>query len=213
MKLSKIITIASSILLFAVLVGCDSKSDGGDSNSESASHSQPNLSLHKPKGFLPAIDRLAEIHGSLVGSGEFPAPTKIDYVEVVHGEGPSGHSHYYLASEYESGGEDDHHDGYPGEHHEEDEKVKHQVFEIAVREELKDVVSWLPEIAAKSDLGESEWSKVSEASKSLTKVIESVAKDATDNSFRDAWKKNAEDIDAQLEKLRAIASPLSGVEK
>ena len=206
MKFKEITTICL-IAICALLTGCDAESQQGKSsqeNSDSASHSQPKLSLHKPKEFSAAVQRLCQMHESLIGDGDFPAPITIPYVEVIHGEGASGHSHYYSASEYEAMGEKTEHDGFPGEHSEEDEKVKERSMEIDLRTELTDVARWLPEIAAKSNLNEADWNSVKSISNRLTSVIEAIASDSTDASFRESWKQKSKEAEAILNELQTF---------
>ncbi len=215
MKHSEKSTVVSILLLFVMLTGCDSKTSQSDpvAEKEQSTQRHPFLELHKPKELAVAVTRLVEIHESLMGSGEFPSPIKIDYVEVIHGEGDSGHSHFYLASEYsESGGEVES-DGYPGEEVEVDEKVKHYVMEVGSRAEIGDVASWLPGIAAKSNVGESDWTSVSEVSKGLKDIIDSIPDDATDVSFRESWKTKVKDVESMLGKLREIVTRSTGESK
>jgi len=46
--------------------------------------------------------------------------------------------------------------------------------EVTVAQELRDIVRWLPELAAESDLSESDWNKVDQATQD---VIDSFSKD------------------------------------
>lgn len=193
-------------LMFAALVGCDTQTTNLESKPDKSADSQPNLSLHKPKELSSAIVRLRDIHDSLTTGDSFPAPTKIDYVEVYHGDESSGHSHYYLAADYDESGGTDEHDGFPGEEVEMEEKVSRRVFELDLRTELTDVVGWLPSIAAKSSISEAEWEQVSSVSKELTAVIESIAADSSDDDFQKAWKQQATAIETQLNKLPSVAA-------
>lgn len=188
----------------ALLVGCNTDSEQANSNqeqdSEAHSHSHPKLSLHKPKTLSSAVQRLRLLHQSMVSEGEFPTPLTIDYVEVIHGKGSSGHSHYYSAADFDTHGGDDHED----EHHEEDEEIKRHSMEIGPRMELADVAGWLPSIAAKSNLNEADWNSVKKISTNLTTLLESIASDASDTSFRDSWKLKSEEIESQLDELQSF---------
>lgn len=194
------------IAMLALVVGCNTGAEQ-DSAQSSDSHAHPNLSLHKPKNLSTAIDRLQQMHASLIADGELPAPISIPYVEVIHGEGAAGHSHFYSEAEFEAGEEDDQDD----HHHEEDEKVKHHTMEIDLRTELADVIGWLPDIAAKSDLTETDWNSVKSTSSSLTEIIDGVPSDASDASFRETWKTKSEEIKAMLDGLKGFADSSGAV--
>lgn len=210
---------AKSILLIAMcglLAGCDvgMREASSPQNNPSLSHSEahPKLSFHKPKNFVSAVGRLREIHESLVADGEFPEPVSFQYVEVIHGEGPSGHSHFYTAESYDAN-HDSHHDQYPGENHEheEDETVKYHSTTVNVRTELTDVVAWLPEIAAESDFNEADWNSVKTISEQLKEFLEAIDSSSPDASFRDAWKLKSEDIRALLGELEMLSASLGAV--
>ncbi len=212
MNHSKQLSIVSLILLFAMLTGCDSKTSQMNSGAKQgdSEHLHPFLELHKPKELAVAVARIGEIHQSLMTSGEFPSPIKVEYVEVIHGEGASRHAHFYLTSEYNNSGGEVEHDGFPGEEAEEDEKVKNHVMEITSREELGDLAGWLPGIAAKSSAGEEDWNSVSEVSKRLKEIIESIPTDATDVSFLEAWQTKAKDVESMLDKLNEVVAKTGG---
>ena len=197
------------LMMGALLVGCDTATQQADSNqgeSIKGKNSQPNLLLHKPKTFAIAVQRLKQIDESLLADGDFPAPTTIKYVEVIHGTGASGHSHYYTAESYDAhGGEDEHDD-----HHEEDETVKRRSVEIDTRTELTDITRWLPDIAAKSSLNENGWKSVKSISNRLTEIIDSISADASDEAFREAWKLKSKEIEPMLDELDTLADASSG---
>ena len=202
-------TIFSSFLLLAVLSGCNNPTQS-TSESKPAADSGPNLSFCRPKKLSVAIARLQEMHESLMADGDFPSPVKVDYVEVIHGTGPSGHSHYYLAADYEA--QEDGHSEHEGHHHE-DEAIKHSVLEVDLRSELANIVSWLPDLAAKSDLGESDWKTVSAVSNNFKEMLAAIPSDSTDAAFRDAWTGRASEIKTELEQLSKISIPASGEAK
>lgn len=125
-------------------------------------------------------------------------------MEVIHGTGPGGHSHFYLASQYDANdGGDDHHS-------EEDETVKRLVAEIPLRTELSDVVKWLPDVAAKSHANEEDWTAVSDMAKSLAQIIAAVPQDAADDDFRDTWKQQSKTIEPMIAKLQTLAAKSTG---
>lgn len=200
---------SSFVMLCALFGGCATDATKVASDEKPSSNSHQNLSLHKPKDLASAAARLGELHHSLVSSDKFPSPREIEIVEVVHGEGPSGHSHFYLASKYdETGGEIEHEEGYPGE--EVEEKVKRHVMELAARKEISDVAGWLPDIAAWASVPESDWTTAYEVSKGLVEIIGAIPEDASNEAFRDAWKSKSKDIEGMLEELESIAAKPAG---
>jgi hypothetical protein len=205
----KLATIFTSLLLLAVLSGCNNNKQPAPA-SKAAAESGPNLSFCRPKKLSAAIARLQEMHEVLLAPGDFPSPVKVDYVEVIHGTGPSGHSHYYLAADYEAQGEG--HDEHGGHHHE-DEAVKHSVLELDLQSELTNIVAWLPDLAAKSDLGESDWKTVSAVSKRLKEIISAIPSDPADAAFRESWTARANEIQTELEQLNKIEIPAAGETK
>lgn len=219
MKSTKMKTTIGLIVMCALMVGCDSGSQQANSNqaasshTESDSHSHPNLSLHKPKTFASAVQRLKQMHESLLADGEFPEPITIQYVEVIHGTGASGHSHFYSAADYEASGDEHKDDGYPGEHSAEDETVKHRSMEVDLRKELTDIAGWVPGIAAKSNLNETDWNSIKSTSIRLSKIIGAIESDAADNLFRESWVGKSEEIESILDELQTFADSSSGETK
>lgn len=230
MNVTKVKTAICFVVMCTLLVGCENASQqmssdrgqsaGAESGAENGA--TPKLSLHKPKTLTAAVERLQQIHRSLLGDGDFPAPTTIQYVEVIHGTGASGHSHYYTAADFEAtGGADDHdhdhdhghddhghddHDHAGERHREEGEVIKRRSLEVDLRTELTDIVRWMPDIAAKSDLNESQWNFVKSISDQLTAIIDGAAADATDDSsFRQAWRLKTEKIEPMLGELQTRA--------
>ena len=191
-----------SLLFVAVLlVGCSAEPRQANSN-QGDSSSRPKL--YKPKTFPVAIQRLKQIHESLMAEGEFPAPVTIEYVEVLHGQGASAHSHFYLAADFEANENGEGHDGHAGRHKEDDERVKHHSMEVGLRTELVDIITWLPKIAAKSNLNESNWNSVNSISSRLAKIIDEVGVDVSDDSFRESWKSKSDEIQPMLNELQTI---------
>lgn len=211
-KLKKVEWSVCFIVMCGLLVGCDMATQQTQSNQEKSSqknadadtHSHPNLSLHKPKTLVNAVQRLSQMHDALRADGEFPTPITIQYVEVIHGQGASGHSHFYSATEYDATEGDGEHDGHPGHHSEENETVKYHSMEVDLRTELTDIVGWLPDIAAKSNLDETDWNAVNSVSDNLTKIIAAIPADASDASFRESWKQKSAEIKVMLDELQAF---------
>jgi hypothetical protein len=206
-------TIIGFLAICVILAGCgesqQSDSDqNGSSKKNADSDTHPNLSLHKPKSLSVAVLRLKEMHEALVADGDFPAPKTIKYVEVIHGQGASGHSHFYSAADYEANGGDEHDD----DHEEEHEKVEHRSMEIDLRTELTDITGWLPDIAADSNLNETEWNSVEAISDRLSKIIGTIAADESDSSFRESWKLKSKEVESMLGDLEKFVDS-SGTSK
>lgn len=197
--------------LLAIFSGCSEQTakSSGASDSSEAHH---NLSLHKPKNLSAAVSRMVELHESLISSDAFPEPAKIKYVEVIHGMGPGGHSHFYLESEYDPAAGHEEQSAFPGEEVE-SEEVKHLVAEVDCRTELKDITGWLPDIAAWGESSESDWKVASNASKRLQEILDAIPEDASDASFRDSWKAKSKEVEVIFDELKAIVAGGAGEAK
>ena len=97
---------------------------------------------HKPVNFPAAVDRLQQVHQELV-----KGPLVARKVHAVH------HDH-------------DHHHG----HHHSHDHAHHHVHLDALQE-ISDIVRWLPELAADSDLSEESWNRVYATAKSLEVIL------------------------------------------
>ena len=73
-----------------------------------------------------------------------------------------------------------------------------------MRTELVDIITWLPKIAAKSNLNESNWNSVNSISSRLAKIIDEVGVDVSDDSFRESWKSKSDEIQPMLNEIQAI---------
>ena len=199
MKEPKIMAILPLLTLTIFAHGCDS----GPTDDKPKTRK---LTFHCPKNFSSAITRVQKIHDTLIGTDEFPQPLKIKYVEVVHGEGASAHSHYYLASKYQPGkGTEDHDE-------EMKETVKEREYEVNFRTELADIMRWLPSLASQTDLEETDWNSVSDISKQFKEIIASVSEDKSDADFRQNWKSNESEINKLLQKLKEMNAKLGAAE-
>lgn len=192
------------LAISALLIGCNGESTQSNST-QGSSGSSSHPKLYKPKTFTAAIQRLKGMHESLMADGEFPAPVTIEYVEVLHGEGASAHSHFYPAASYEAHEHDDEHDDdHSDRHSEEGETVKHHSMEVNLRTELTDVTTWLPKIAAKSNLSETDWNSVDSISSQINKLISELGAGIPDSEFRESWKLKSDEIETMLAKLQTI---------
>ncbi len=154
----------------------------------------PKLSFHKPADFPAAVTRLKEIHEAVLSDQPLPSPKTFRVVESIHGVGPGAHSHYHLARE--SGDEGHSHDDAHGHSHDgESSEITHDV-QVDVVTEMVDIVKWMPDIAADSDMEKGGWDQVKQASGDLhDRLTETLAQ--------------ADGPQAQREKLRELNGQLT----
>ena len=126
----------------------------------------------------------------------------------MHGQGASAHSHFYLAADYKPDME--HHEEAHHEGEEEHETVERHTMEVGFRTEFIDVAKWLPDIAAASDMSSKDWQSVSDASKKITGVVESIPAELSDTKYRDAWKEKSAEIGASLKQLEETLAATAG---
>jgi len=204
MSLTWMSYVVCAISLVTVLSGCGGPVGEGAVATQQGKAKHPNLKLHRPKSLGEAVTRLSTIHDAVNGEGELPAPATFDYVEVIHGRGPSAHSHFYLAENFDSVMEHDE----EGHEEEEHEEIQRHTAEVDFRSEFADVVRWLPDIAAASDLNSTDWQTVSGVTKKMNQVLASIPSDSSDPKLRDCWKEKSSEIEAMLNDLRvALAAP------
>lgn len=193
-----------------ILAGCTSDLPKDQSEGKAEPRRGPRLTFHRPDDLPTAIQRLGEIHTQLMESDELPAPRRLDYVEVIHGEGASAHSHYYLASEF-----DDSQESHPDDHEDDDhgemkESIRRDTYSVDWRTELEDLALWLPDIAAKSDLDQEDWNGLKDASQQLHDIIEAIGEEVGDADFRDAWRDREVGISRLITQMREYAGKAGG---
>ena len=171
------------------LAGCEKKQSSAETGEAKG---PPKLAFHKPRNFGLAVERIREIHKSLVGEEEMAAPISYTVVEVNHAHpGGSPHVHYELIDlETET----------PA-----DGAVTHSIS-IDAFTELNDVVKWLPNIASDSDMGPKEWKQVKEAADQLTAQLEKLTGENS-AAKRKNYQTEAESFDKAIGKLEALAKP------
>jgi hypothetical protein len=192
------------VCLLTLQSGCEGQ---GGAATNQAKPKKPNLKFHRPKTLDEAVTRLSAIHDAVKGESELPAARTFDYVEVIHGQGASAHSHYYMADSYNSAME---HDEEEGHHDEEHETIERHTAEVDFRTEFADVVRWLPDIAAASDLSSTDWQSVSDVSKKVTKLLKSIPTDPSDSKLREAWMQNSDEINEMISGLQKMLVAKSG---
>ena len=210
-KLTYPLLVAFCVASLVLYAGCENASV-----SETATKkAPPKLSFHKPRSFRLAVERIREIHDSLVADGEMPQPISYTVVEVSHAHaGGKSHVHYHLVEsehedcECEDGhdhGHDHGHDKDPFQNEAEPKPGQHTVV-IDAFTELRDVARWLPAIASDSDMPADQWKQVESIAANLTDRLEKVS--GTDaSSQRTQYKSKQEEISAEVSKLEAFLKP------
>ncbi len=130
----------------------------------------PKLRFHQPKNFDAAVERFAEIQKAVMAEGPLPDQRIFNVVETIHGSGPGAHSHYHLdsqASVHDHEGDNSQSHGHDAT--ETNEKL-HEV-QIDVFTELVDIVKWMPDIAADTDIDKDDWQTVKTKSADLHKTL------------------------------------------
>ena len=158
MKLS-LVAFAS---LLPLLAGCPSIDETPSATVET--NRLPKLSFHKPADFPAAVTRLEKIREAVLSDQPLPSPKTFRVVESIHGSGPGAHSHYHLAQESDEG--HSHDDAHGHSHDGESSEVTHDV-QVDVVTEMVDIVKWMPDIAADSDMEKGTWDQVKQASGDL----------------------------------------------
>lgn len=195
-----------AVSMVTLLMGCGGPAEPPGTTTQVDKPKHPNLKFHRPKTLLAAVQRLSIIHEAVNGEGKLPSPTSFDYVEVIHGRGPSAHSHFYLADNFDSVMEHDE----EGHDEEEHETIERHTAVVDFRTEFADVVKWLPDIAAASDLGSADWQSISDVSKKMDEAFVSIPSDILDPTFRDSWKQKSSEIEAMLKIVQGTLAATTG---
>ena len=140
----------------------------------------PKLKFHKPKTFQGAVARLNELREAVVSEEALPEPKSFRVVESIHGTGPGAHSHYNLAKDSSDQSQADAHG-----HGHDDEESSEKFHDVLVDPitEMMDIVKWMPDIAAETDMNKTSWETVKTESDQLHSVLEDKLKD-TDKTER-----------------------------
>ena len=133
---------------------------------------------HKPDSLGDAVFRMRFIHNQLA-QGEMPEAE--EYVDDHH-----------------------HHDhGEDGHDHDE-----HEPYRVEPLQELDDLASWLPELAARSDLAFESWQEVYDTGQAMEKLLDPCLAAADEAAQLGEYQKNLSELQAQLDKLWAIRKEL-----
>ncbi|MEM7784140.1 MAG: hypothetical protein AAF623_12365 [Planctomycetota bacterium] len=151
---------------FLISVGCTPLDEVAPV--ESTTKKLPKLYVHCPDDFAPSVKRLREIYNDFESSDDLPQPSVIQVVEVIHGDGPAAHSHYYLAGSNPA-------DAHLTAEAASDQKIHELTIDLFT--EFRDIAWLLPNIAADSDMNEKNWVAVKEASGELVEIVERSGKD------------------------------------
>lgn len=158
------------------------------------------MKFHRPGNAKLATIRMRQIHNVLNSETETPDPIQFSVVEVIHGEGKNSHSHFYLESNWDPEFDDDH-GGMKTE-------VKGHQHRVDIFTELLDIVAWMPNIAAASNLTEEEWNTVTSACNSIEKLIgKKLNEDKSITEKRAAFKLFASQMDCLLSQLESMFPP------
>ena len=190
----------------AIAMSCGLLALSGCTNQQ-ASNAQPQPTadqplipkLHKPGSLNDAIERLSEITGDVTGQGELEDRI-VSVVEIVHGEGPGAHSHFYLESDFAAGDRPDDHDDH-GEH----ESEKRHEMKVDPFDEFIDIANWLPDIAADGDLERSDWQAVKQLASNLQSFGGKVVEKQSRSDRRERFRNLAPQIEQTLKELKQIS--------
>ena len=175
------------------VIGC--QRDAGETPT---SKKVPKLRFHCPNTYSAAVTRIREIHKILVSEENLPAPKSYQVVEFTHGEGAAAHSHFRLDN---GADEDDHHS-----HGDETVRdVRRHKITIDIFTELKDIVRWLPGLAADSEMPREAWNSVNETSTKLEKILEPIVNDEnSETQMRSDYRKHADASSQLIDKFESV---------
>lgn len=181
----------------SMFVGC--QRDGNSAAADGKKRKVPSFTFHKPKEFGDAVSRLRQLHDAIISNDPLPDPIEYQVKEVVHGEGPTGHSHYYLHNGEDESGKAAADDGHEttGEH----------ILNVSVGPivEQKDIIRWLPKIASAGDMPESQWSTVNAISKEMTsKLYQTIESSTIDDERRASYRQYADTISKHITTLEEM---------
>jgi hypothetical protein len=174
----------------------------------------PKFSFHKPRNYALAVERVAQIHRSLVSEGDFPTPTSytVTKVEGADDSNVTQASYQLVEGSYESEARHeccDHHCDHEGEDHSHSHRdpfaaqsEKHTVI-VDAFSELSDIVGWLPSIASDSELYSADIDTIKATSEEMLSTLNSVAGD-TEESKLESYRTKVDALDMSVEKLESM---------
>lgn len=184
--------------------GCNEPASSSQATSaEEAETELPKLLLHLPKTGTQAVARMKELVAGLTAEGSLPDPYVYTVREIIHGSGPSAHSHYYRDKgdgKVPNFHEDDHDD-----HEMESDEKTHEVS-VDPLEELRDLAYGIPKIAAKGDIDEAGWNTISKVSKEMTNLLGRHSDETPVEEKRQQIRAAADQFDAWISKIENCVS-------
>lgn len=188
------------ITMCFITIGCNTDASGvatGNGSGEAGTKKVPSFTFHKPKELSTAISRVRELHDAITGNDPLPSPIEYQVKEIVHGEGESGHSHYFLHDEDTDESAADDGDVTTGEN----------IHSVSIEpiEEQKDLIRWLPKIASAGDMAEAQWTQVNDISKQMTPQLYAIIEASTDqDKQRDSYREHADSFSKQISALEEL---------
>ncbi len=186
----------ASVLILVIV----SAINGCQQHKESKTESKvPKLRFHCPKTYPAAVKRIREIHEILISQKQLPEPTSYEVVEFTHGEGAAAHSHYLLASEFKDNADPDH-------SHDSDSirDLKRHMVKVDIFTELNDIVRWIPDVAADSDMSKQSWNTVNRTSEELGKILDPIiSEDASPAEMRTSYREHAKSSDQLIREFES----------
>ncbi|MCH2183417.1 MAG: hypothetical protein MK108_15570 [Mariniblastus sp.] len=208
-RLNLLIPLTAIATLLLLVTGCPGP---GEAQPEQAQADRlPKLRFHKPGDFPAAVTRLEEIRTVILSDQPLPPAKVFRVVESIHGSGAGAHSHYHL--ERETNDEDGGHDHAHGHSHdEENSEVTHDV-QVDLVTEMVDIVKWMPDIAADSDMEKGSWDTVKQESSGLhDRLVESLAQADGPDAQRQSLQEMDDRVAAYLVTMRSVADQVEAAD-
>ena len=174
----------------------------------------PKLEFHKPRNYALAVERISQIHESLLAEADFPTPTSYTVVEVESEGGEITQASYQLVEgSYESEANEaccDHHCDHEGEEHAHSHRdpfaVESEKLTVIVDAftELNDIVKWLPSIASGSDLYSADIDSIKSASQTMLSALDPVENADTEESKLKTYRTNADELGTSVKQLKEL---------
>ena len=204
-SLKIVLSLAAIAALLPLLAGCPGSGEGPTGQPET--RKLPKLTFHKPADFPVAVTRLAEIRTAVLSDQPLPPAKVFQVVESIHGSGAGAHSHYHL--EQETDDQDPSHDHAHGHSHDDESSEVTHAVQVDLVTEMVDIVKWMPEIAADSDMEKGSWQTVKQESSSLhDELVASLAQADGSDAQRQTLQEMDDRVAAYLEKMRKVSDQL-----
>ena len=188
------------VLCNILCMGCEKPATDTELNAKQKT--LPKLDFHKPSSFGSAITRIRDIHQRLSSLDELPKPISYTVREVrhTHGNG-SSHVHFELVDMEDRR---DNHELSKHNHADFDGNAPEHIIFVDVFTELIDVVRWLPDIAADSDMPKKDWIQVEEIAEEFSIQLKTIGKLNSQAAKHTHYKSKSETISVSIGKLEAL---------